>query len=320
MPWAKIVLSEAQTMSVPYAKVIVNPVAGGCSVRGEWPRISRQLRDVGLSFDHEFTRGAGHAIEIARQAIDTGYRYLIAVGGDGTVNEVANGILCSTHSGNTILGIVSAGTACSFTRSLDIAQDYISACSLLTGQGRALIDVGVVQCWSQGRPLQRFFVNTADAGFGAAVVDAWKRLPNRFGHKINNTLRTVEGLKHLLTHRNKWIKLRVGNEVESIFGCDVVVANGQYFAESMQIAPHARLDDGLLDIVIVGDVGKYELLKIWPTLYSGSHIRHPKIRERKTTTVTIESDEQLLVEADGDILGESPASFWVIPSALTIVV
>ena len=307
-------------MPVPYAKVIVNPVAGGSSVRGKWPRIKEQLHGVGLSFDHEFTRGAGHGIEIARRAIDSGYRYLIAVGGDGTVNEVANGILGSTHSRNTILGIISAGTACSFARSLNIAQDYVGACSLLTGTGRASIDVGVVQCRSQGRPLQRFFVNAASAGFVATIVDTWKRLPNRFGHSINHIFREVEGIRSLFTYRNKWIKLSMGNKVETICACTVVVANGQYFADGMQIAPHAKLDDGLLDVVIVGDVGKSELLKLWPKLYSGNHIGHPKIREEKTTVVTIESDEQLLIEADGDILGESPVSFRVIPSALTIVV
>ncbi len=307
-------------MSKQYAKVVVNPVAGGCSVGRDWPGIRRRLNDVGLSFDYEFTKGTGHAIEIARQATDSGYRCLVVVGGDGTVNEVANGILRSTHSGNIILGIVSSGTAGSFARSLGIAQDKVGACSLLTGQGRALIDVGVVQCWSQGRPLERFFVNVADVGFGSAVTDAWKRLPNRFGRSINHILRTVEGLRCLMTHRNKLMKLHIGDEVEAILGCDVVVANGQYFGDGMQVAPHAKLDDGLLDVVIVGDVGRFELLKIWPTLYSGGHIGHPKIRERKTTTVTIESDEPLLVEADGDILGESPASFRVIPSALTVVV
>jgi diacylglycerol kinase family enzyme len=116
------------------------------------------------------------------------------------------------------------------------------------------------------------------------------------------------------------MKLHIGDEVEAVFGCDVVVANGQYFADGMQIAPHAKLDDGLLDVVIVGDVGRFELLKIWPTLYSGGHIGHPKIRERKATTITIESDKPLLVEADGVIFGETPASFRVIPSTLAIVV
>jgi len=259
-------------------------------------------------------------MEIARRSADDGYHCLIAVGGDGTVNEVANGILRSTRSGNTILGIVGMGTAHAFALSLGIGEDYANAFSLLTGQGRALIDVGVVQCWSQGQSIKRFFVNEASVGFSAEIVDAWKYLPTRFGHSLNLALRTIAGYKSLTTHRNQRLSLRVGNEVESICCCTVVVANGRYLADGMQIAPHASLDDGLLDVVIIGDVTKSELLKIRPTLYNGSHIRHAKIREKKTTTITIESDEQLLVEADGNILGEGPASFWVIPSALTVVV
>jgi len=302
-----------------YAKVIVNPVAGSRSVGREWSRISRQLRKAGLLFDYEFTKHTGHAMEIARRSVDGGYHYLIAVGGDGTVNEVANGILCSTRPSNTILGIVGVGTAHAFAFSLGIGEDYVNAFSLLAGQGRALIDVGVVQCWSQGQSIKRFFVNEASVGFSAEIVDAWKNLPTRFGHRLNLALRTAVSYKSLATHRNQRLSLRVGNEVESICCCAVVVANGRYLADGMQIAPHAILDDGLLDIVIVGDVTKSEVLKIRPTLYNGSHIRHAKIREKKTTIITIESDEQFLVEADGNILGEGPASFWVIPSALTVV-
>lgn len=303
-----------------YAKVIVNPVAGSCSVRREWPYISGQLRRAGLSFDYEFSKGVGHALEIASRAADSGYHYLIAVGGDGTVNEVANGILRSNNSASTILGIVSAGTAHAFSLSLGIGEDYVNACSCLAGQGRVLIDVGVVQCWRQGLSIKRFFVNEASVGFSAEIVDAWKWVPNRFGRSLNLALRTVAAYTCLATHRNKRVKLRLGSDVESICSCAVVVANGQYMADRMQIAPHASVDDGLLDAVIFGDVSKSDLLKIRPTLYNGSHVRHAKIRERKTTTITIESDEQLLVEADGDILGEGPVSFWVIPSALTVVV
>ena len=301
-----------------YAKVIVNPVAGGRSVGREWQRISRQLQNAGLSFDYEFTKGIGDAIDIAKRAADGGYQRLIAVGGDGTVNEVANGILHSTNSRNTILGIVSTGTAHAFTLSLGIDKDPVTACSFLSGQGSALIDVGVVQCCSHGQTIKRFFVNEASVGFTAEVVDDWKSLPNRFGNSINLVLRAVSGYKSLVTHRNKRVSLRVGNDVESIYICAVVVANGQYMANRMQMAPQASIDDGLLDAVIVGDMAKFELLKIRPTLYNGSHIRHAMIREQKTTTITIESDEQLLVEADGELLGESPASFWVIPSALTV--
>ena len=157
-------------------------------------------------------------------------------------------------------------------------------------------------------------------GFGAAIVNAWKTIPQQFGHRINHTLRTAEALRHLLTYRNKKVRLSVENEVEVISSCAVIIANGHSLTKGIQIAPHAKLDDGLLDVVIVGDVGKSELLKIWPALYSGNHITHPKIKEKKARAITVESDEQLLVETDGDILGESPASFWILPSALTVVV
>ena len=306
-------------MPESYAKVIVNPVAGSRSVGREWQRISRQLQKAGLSFDYEFTKHAGHAMEIARRSADSGYHCLVAVGGDGTVNEVANGILCSTRSGNVILGIVGMGTAHNIVLSLGIGKDYVKAFTLLTGKEGPLIDVGVVQCWNQGQKTERFFLNEASVGFSAEIVDDWKYLPTRFGHRLNLALRTVSGFKALATYRNQVLSLHVGSKVESICCCGIVVANGRYLADGMQMAPHASLDDGLLDVVVVGDVTKSELLKIRPMLYNGSHIRHDKIRYYKTTTITIKSDEQLLVEADGELLGGVPASFWVIPSALTVV-
>jgi diacylglycerol kinase family enzyme len=132
-------------MAVLHAKIIVNPVAGACSTRRKWPRISNLLRYVGLSFDYEYTEGAGHAIELARAAAGDGYRYYVAVGGDGTVNEVANDILGSTASNSTLLGVVSTGTGSDFARSIGIPWDFTNACSFLTSPRRRFIDVGVVE-------------------------------------------------------------------------------------------------------------------------------------------------------------------------------
>jgi diacylglycerol kinase (ATP) len=152
---------SAEKMPEKFIKVIVNPVAGSRSVGREWPLINQRLLKAGLSFDFEFTKRAGHAMEIAKRSADIGYSYLIAVGGDGTVSEVANGILSSARSGNTVLGIVGTGTAHAFTLSLGITKDYVNACSLSTVQGKTLIDVGVVRCRSRGQTIQRFFVNEA---------------------------------------------------------------------------------------------------------------------------------------------------------------
>jgi diacylglycerol kinase (ATP) len=309
-------------MSGLRAKVIVNPKAGSCSVGRQWPHISRQLQKAGLSFDYEFTKSVGHAIDIASRAIGSGYNYLIAVGGDGTVNEVANGILHYSNPLSIILGVVSAGTAHAFSFSLGVTEydNNMNIYSLLADQRSAVIDVGVVQCWNHGQLRERFFLNEASIGFSAEMVDAWKSLPNRFGKNVNYALRTVAGYKSLVIHRNKKIRLHIGNEVESMSICTVMVSNGQYCANRMLIAPHASLYDGLLNAIIVSDVSKFELLRIRPMLYNGTHILHPKIREKKTSVLSIESGEHVLVETDGDVVGECPASFRVIPSALNVVV
>jgi len=304
-------------MSIPYAKVIVNPVAGAYSTRRKWPRISKLLRHVGLSFDYEYTEGVGHAIELARAAASDGYRYLVAVGGDGTVNEVANGILHSTNSADTILGIVSTGTGSDFVRSVGIPRDYTRACSFLTSSRRSLIDVGVVEYRSKGQSLRRFFVNAAGVGFDAAVVEATERLPKYFG----GTIPYLVGLaRTLFGYKNKAVVLGVDSKVEAKRILSVIVANGDYFGGGMHIAPEASLNDNLLDVVVIGDIGKFELLKALPTVYNGTHVTHPKVRMEKAAQITIESSERILVHADGELLGEGPASFWLVPAALNIVV
>ncbi|MFC2017202.1 diacylglycerol/lipid kinase family protein [Chloroflexota bacterium] len=308
-------------MSNQYARAIVNPAAGGHSTYREWSLISRHLSDKGLLFDYVYTEGVGHAIELAKQAANTDYRYIIAVGGDGTVNEVVNGILDSADPHNIILGIVSAGTTCSFARSIGIPLDPVNSCNLLISQNRILIDVGIVEYTSEGQNLRRFFVNEADIGFGATVVEASKQITNYFGRKINYLPHVIGGFTSLISYKNKRITLRVEDRSEDIYDCAMlVIANGTHFGGGMQIAPNAQPNDGLLDMVIFGDMGKSELLKVWSMSYKGRHVSHNKVRLLKVSNVTIQCAENILVEADGELLGEGPVSFSVLPSALSIVV
>ncbi|MCX6011669.1 MAG: diacylglycerol kinase family lipid kinase [Chloroflexi bacterium] len=304
-------------MATVRIKVIVNPVAGARSTRRKWPIISRLLERIGLTFDFNYTEGVGHAMELARIAASDGYRYLVAVGGDGTVNEVANGILHSTNASTTTLGVVSTGTGSDFARSAGLARDYTTACANLTSSKRLTIDVGLVEYQRDGKRQERFFINSAGVGFDAAVVKETERLPKFFG----GTIPYVAGmLRTLVSYKNKDIVLKVGDEVERHRVLNVAVANGNYCGGGMRIAPEAKLDDRLLDVVIIGDMGKLELLKEFPTVYKGTHINHPKVSMRKVTNVSIESAEPMLVYADGEMLGECPASFRVVPATLSLVV
>ncbi|MFC2033969.1 diacylglycerol/lipid kinase family protein [Chloroflexota bacterium] len=236
-------------MPVPYAKVIVNPTAGASSTRRKWHHIKSLLKHFGLSFDYEYTEGAGHAIELAKDAASNGYQHLVAVGGDGTVNEVANVILHSDDGSNIALGIISTGTGSDFARSMGIPRHYVTACSYLTSSRRILIDVGVVEYVSNDQSLKRFFVNAAGIGFDAAAVESTERMPKYFG----GTIPYLTGLlRALIAYKNKSVVLSVGDMTEETRILSVVVANGNYFGGGMKVAPEAVLDDNLLDVVIVG--------------------------------------------------------------------
>ena len=307
-------------MSIKNARAIVNPAAGGHSIYREWPSMSKHLIDQGLLFDYVYTEGTGHATELAREATNSDCDYIIAVGGDGTVNEIVNGILNSTGSHNKTLGIVSAGTTCSFARSIGIPLDPVNSCELLTSQNTISIDVGLVDYKCGNEQLRRFFVNEADVGFGATVVEASKLMHSYFGRKINYLPHILGGIGSLFNYKNKRIAIRVDEEAEETCVCTMlVIANGTYFGGGMRVAPYAKPDDGLLDMILFGDMGKSEMMKIWSMTYNGRHISNEKVRLRQIRNLSIQSNERVLVEADGELIGEGPASFSVLPSALRIV-
>lgn len=304
-------------MTKLHAKVIVNPAAGANSTRREWPNINNLLKKNGLSFDFQFTEGKGHGIELAKEAASNGYRYLIAVGGDGTVHEVVNGILQTSNAGCTDLGIISTGTGKDLSRSIGISRDYTRAVNFLTGPKRLVVDVGVVQYRSNGQAQQRYFVNSAGIGFDAATVEATERMPKYFG----GTIPYLIGLfRAFLGYHNKSVTFTIGDKTEKACVVSIVVANGRFFGGGMQVAPEAKLDDGLLDFVIVGNFGKFELLKTFPRVYKGTHLTHRKVRLEKGTAISIQSEQKFLLHADGELLGEGPVSFSLMPKALNLVV
>lgn len=298
-------------------KIIVNPAAGANSSRRKWIRIRELLKHIGFRFDYEYTDCSGHAIELAREAAIKGYNHLVAVGGDGTVNEVANGILNSSAANETSLGIISTGTGSDFVRSIGIPHHYIQACSHISSPDRLTVDVGIVEYHKNGQKFQRYFLNTAGIGLDAAVVEATEKIPKNCGGTIPYLLGLIRAL---ITYKNKMVTLVTDGNKETQRVVGIIVANGSYAGGGMHLAPLARLDDGLLDIVVVGDMGKIELLRSFPRVYKGTHIDLPKVKMRKSTDISITSAERALVYADGELLGESPARFRIFPSALQIVV
>jgi diacylglycerol kinase (ATP) len=300
------------------AKIIVNPAAGAKSTYRKWPEIRRLLQSRGLVFDFSFTDGKGHAVEIARQAASDGYRFLVAVGGDGTIHEVANGILETDNSSETVLGVICTGTGSDLSRSVGMPRDIVGACNSLKAGNTRRIDAGKVTYERDGRICSRYFVNSAGIGFDAAVVDATERLPKYGG----GTLPYLLGLaRSFLRYRNKTVAITIdGRKSREVKVLSVVVANGQYFGGGMRVAPEAKTDDGLFDVVTIGDFGKLEIVRVFPRVYKGSHLTYPKIGLERGKAVTISSGEPFLLHADGELLGNGPVRFELLPAALALVV
>lgn len=299
-------------------RLIVNPVAANGAVGKNWPRIRDFLQAEGAKFDAVLTERPGHAIQLARQALDDGYRTIVAVGGDGTVNEVLNGLMVEgAVDPEVMLGIIPWGTGADFTRSLGIPHDYMGACRQLLRFETRLIDVGKITCFHEGREVERYFINAAGLGFDGEVAE----LANRSPKVLGGTMTYLACLFiSLVTYRNKNVEFSFdGQHVRGRLN-SVIVCNGRYLGGGMFIAPEASFDDGIFDVVILGNLNKLEVVANLPRVYKGTHLTHPKVSLCHAGEVHVEARERMFLQADGELIGEAPATFQVVPRALRVVV
>ena len=298
------------------AKVIVNPVAWGGKVGRKWPQLRRVLLEGGLRFSEELTQRPGHATEIAQEALQSGFRYIVVVGGDGTVNEAVNGLIVDRRvHPDVVLSIIPGGTGADFPRILGISRDPVQACRTTLGEQCRIMDIGWIHCIREGKPIERCFVNVAGLGFdGETCVRV-----NRMSKRISGTIPYLTGLVlTLATYRNKDVEVTFdGQQVSGRFN-SVIVCNGQYFGGGMWVGPQAAADDGIFDVVILKDLNKLEFLINVPRVYRGSHLTHPKVESFRAKEVRVQAKQRMFIQAEGELIGEAPATFQIIPGALNL--
>lgn len=305
-------------MSSTYVKVIVNPVAGAGRTRREWPRIMGLFKVSGLRFEHDITEAPGHAIELAKTAAKNGYETVVSVGGDGTVNEVVNGLYASGNIGETALGIVSTGTGSDYIRTVGIPRRYEDACRCLLQPKKRTVDLGVVEYTDNGNRVERLFVNFAGFGFDAEIV---RRTTRQFKTLGSLPSYLMGLLATLVSYRNKDISLKLDGELLEKRVCAVIMNNGRYGGGGMFAAPGADLADGWLDVLIIGDMSKPDLLRSLPRIYKGTHLTHPKVTMKRARDIEVSPRSgRIELQADGELLGEVPARFRILPSALNVII
>jgi diacylglycerol kinase (ATP) len=291
--------------------VVVNPVAGGGRTRRAWPRLRAVLDRGDIEFQAVETSGVGGGIELARMAVRDGWPMVVAVGGDGTVNEVVNGVIDASGSAIAAVGVIPTGRGRDVCRNLGIASDPMIAARRLIEAEEVVVDAGFVESADGAR---RYFFNAAGAGFDAAVAERARTgwAPGTVGYFL-------AVVKCLGAYRPSPVRVSLDHgPVEDALVAAVVVANGAYYGGGMKIAPSASPGDGQLEVVVLGDFGRLELLRWLPTLYSGGHVASRKVGIRPARDVMLEGPAGMPAHVDGEPLVGSPVRIGIQPGALRI--
>jgi YegS/Rv2252/BmrU family lipid kinase len=292
--------------------VIVNPASAGGRTGETWPQIASDLRSQFGAFRVLFSKHRGDATVLAIEAARKGAQLIIACGGDGTISEVANGILSSGK--DVELGILPSGTGGDFRRTLEIPSRTRDAARILRTGRTARIDAGrVTYVDHNGIDATRYFVGVASCGMSTKVIERVKTDHESFASALLKTAMRNEPVRLV-------VQLDDSHEHHLVVS-NLCVANARYFGGGMKIAPGAKLTDGKFDVIGVGDLSALKIFTSAPRIYAGSHLSMPQVSHalaRKITVRAADRAAEVALEVDGELPGRLPATFQIIPEALSV--
>lgn len=306
--------------------VIVNPASARGQTRQRWSHIEALLRHHTDHIEIAWTQAPGHAIELARAAATRKVGTVVCVGGDGTVNDVVNGLMQvgsvdDAHS-RPQLALIPQGTGTDFARSIGLHKQLPKAAQVAAGGQAQCIDIGHIRCAAHaGAPASRqYFINVAGLGFDAEGVQLLAKKGKRAGTIAYFTM----VLELLRTYKNKTLRVQIHtpSKTHTLTGRfnSVIAGNARYFGGGMKVAPEADHSDGLLDVIVVGDMAPSAFMAQFPRIYRGTHLDHPKVQFYRAHTVEVQAHDgqEALIEAEGELFGAAPARISILPGALRV--
>ena len=292
-------------------KIIVNPYAGRWKAQAAIPDIERACRKIGLDYELVVTEGPNHGIEVAREAALAGFSPIVSAGGDGSISEVVNGLMQAAGDGAAVpLGVIPLGTADDFADMLGLEKEVEAACRVILAGHTRVVDVGRVN--------GRFFDNNSAMGLEPMVTITERRMK-----RIKGTPRYIlAALKAIINHEPWHVRLVWDDgEYEGVAAL-VSVGNTRRTGGAFWMTPRAEPDDGYLDFVFAGELGRLKLLRLLPTTFDGSHVERPEVTYVRTTRLTIDCDPPTPIQADGELfeLSASHIEYTILPGGLRLIV
>jgi YegS/Rv2252/BmrU family lipid kinase len=300
--------------------VIVNPNAGKRKGEKDWLLIAAELAAAGIQYSNVFTEHRNHAVFLTRKFIENGYRNIIVVGGDGTLNEVVNGIFTQDHipTKEITLAMIPVGTGNDWCRMYNIPGDYKQAVKLITNHKVFVQDTGTIKYISnEGAETTRYFINMAGMGFDALV--AQKTNKQKDLGKSNPLSYVANIFLSLFSYTFTKVTILLDSEkiTSDIFSMSVGIC--QYNGGGMKQAPNALPDDGLFDMTLIKPVGKFKIIRNFLKLFDGTFTRMPEVSTYTSSKIIIHSEPPMFMEADGESLGHTPFVFNILPQSLNVV-
>jgi len=289
--------------------IIVNPEAGKGKGRAAAQVISELLGAHKRDFDIVHTREPGHGVELARQGLKEGWSAVVAVGGDGTVGEVLNGIMQEDEKPKCHFGFIPIGTGNDFARSLNIPLDLEAATKILLNPGKRVMDIG--------KEREGYFSIITGLGFPAEVMARANAYQGPLRGSIIITWSVLKTIKELQAEP---MEFTLDGERVELLAKAIFVLNTPFTGGGLQIVPHAVIDDGFLDIAVMGNISKPGLVVTLPKAYTGRHVGHPAFTFYKGKKVSIKTARPLRKVFDGNVYGQSPLEAQVLPEALSVLV
>lgn len=300
--------------------VIRNPISGNGLGHKEWPIIEAEFRQQGIAYKAAKTRYHLHAIEIARNAVDEGFRKFIVIGGDGTLNEVANGILNQKEVPATELrlGLIPIGKGNDWASAMNLHGSYERLVSILKKGDTFLQDVGVINYQDDEAQKTRYFVSMAGCGFDGFVA---RKINEKVasGKKLTKVTYLLSIFRYMMGFKPVNLEYQVNGSVISNKVFSLAIGINKCNGGGMMQAPDAIMDDGYFDITVIRDFTKIEILFNIIRLYNGKFVRHRKVDQYRTEFMVLNAAEQVIIETDGESLGILPATIEILPRHLFAV-
>jgi diacylglycerol kinase (ATP) len=295
---------------------IINPISGRGKPAQSWPQLREIFEEAGWDFTAVFTERRGHAIELASEAARNGVEQVFAVGGDGLVNEVVNGLMRSGANPIPVLGTIPCGTGNDLARMLELPRDALAAAHHIAPTTRLrTIDLGECITLSEGQEQRRYFANDANLGFAAKVVERLERT-GKFSRGSAPYFTAL--LLSALRHENHEVTLQWDDQNVTLPITTLLVCNCETTGGGMRVAPKALVDDGALDAVVIGALQPWEILWHAPKIYRGTHVQLSQVITPRVKQISISAPQPLTVVTDGELIGTTPARIRVLPAALRV--